>query len=222
MMLHHFLKRFSFILALTVMLGACALGQSEVTVGNFQSIQNDKNGPAVHIAMPSDQRVFELKPASPDIPSLDPADKDTPELRSRSVGRKRGGFGQALGSVVLPEGQTVPVLIQKTVEHGFKKAGYNIIDQSNVKNNDVTVINVTINEFWTWASVSPVHFIMKNRSQLRITSDLPGFENGLIVGSYVGEGVLAGTEEQWSEIIDKSLVMLSDDIATKLPKNKVK
>lgn len=97
-------------LALCVILAGCATSRSEIKlVAPAASTVQAATGQVVVIRSVKDERVFEQEPRNPSTPSLglDGANKASVELKLRAIGRKRNGYGKALGDVVLEGNQTV-------------------------------------------------------------------------------------------------------------------
>jgi len=88
----------------------------------------------------TDQRTFEAS----SIPSLkEEADLTNRAITVRAIARKRGGFGMALGDIVLPEGQTVEGLVKDAVIRSLRESGYRVVDESDAAD---------IDQFLSWFS----------------------------------------------------------------------
>lgn len=70
-----------------------------------------------------DNRTFTIKPPSADMASLDPDEDPGDASKARAIGRKRNGYGKALGDVVLPEGKTVSGLVESALTTGKRLVG---------------------------------------------------------------------------------------------------
>ncbi|MBY5985937.1 hypothetical protein KUW18_17765 [Halomonas sp. DP5Y7-2] len=150
-------------------------------------------GPSLYIRNVTDQRHFEEAPRSADIPSLgfEGATAATAERKARAIGRKRNGFGKALGDVQLPEGTTVTDLIRAYASEGFEDAGWHVVAQPA---DDVTTVDIAVTRFWSWFQpgfwaialntdietefafsdkheVSPIHVHVKDHMQVAVDSD---------------------------------------------------
>src|SRR5689334_551286 len=81
----------------------CALGRSVIDV-KAPARSAVASGPAVKIVEVRDIRRFEVDPGDPSQPSLgDAAEIKDAKITERAIGRKRGGFGNALGDLALPD-----------------------------------------------------------------------------------------------------------------------
>ena len=96
------------VLLLVVLMGlsACALDRSTVAIEPPASISNPAMGVDVKLVNVLDERIFEYKPATPDIPSLSENEINNADVKARAFARKRNSYGQAHGDVVLPAGET--------------------------------------------------------------------------------------------------------------------
>ncbi len=87
-------------------LSACAASRSEVAIPGQSSAQQE-TGVAVVLLPPVDARRFEAAPKVPSIPSLkEPTQITDIQITARAVGRKRNGYGMAMGDVLLTPPQT--------------------------------------------------------------------------------------------------------------------
>lgn len=109
-------------------LAGCALGRTTVDVSAPQGT-NPTTGKYVRIDSVQDKRIFTVKPPSADMASLDPDEDSSDASKARAIGRKRNGYGKALGDVVLPEGKTASGLVENALATGFQEAGYIVVKQ---------------------------------------------------------------------------------------------
>lgn len=194
------------IAAMVVVLGlltGCAMGRSEVDV-NFAPLDAAQkiapaNGKKVLISA-IDDRVFKINPRSADIPSLKDDEITDKSITERAVGRKRNGYGMAMGDVVLPSGRTVSQLVNQAVSDAYKNAGYEVVTDKGAK--DATAVNVHIVEFWSWFSPGFLSIAVNNKSHLRIeTAGAPDLD----VVTRKSENMQAATESDWKEITESGL-----------------
>lgn len=115
------------------------LNQSQEIVAQGKSI----------IVKVEDDRKFQDKPASADIPSLKGEQSHaTAEEKARAVARKRNGYGKALGDILLKD-ETVSHLVDKRVSEALQQSGYKVLNKNNEANADL-ILNIKINKFWSW------------------------------------------------------------------------
>jgi hypothetical protein len=136
----------------SIFFSGCALKRGEVIL--HQEINNNeiqvKHDKTVFIKSINDNRIFEFRPKSANIPSLKEGELDSVEIRSRAVARKRNAYGKALGDILLKDGQTVPSIFEDNLKIAFQELGYNIIDDALLINDKTTIVTLDIEKFWTW------------------------------------------------------------------------
>jgi hypothetical protein len=141
------------LLALCVVLVGCATGRSEVTLQSpaaKQPVAGPSTGQVVVIRTVTDERVFEQAPSDPSVPSLGMAGagQDPAATKARAIGRKRGGFGKALGDVLLENGQTVEGVVRENLTAALRQAGYQVVESA--AGSSALLIDVRIKKFWAW------------------------------------------------------------------------
>ena len=148
----HFFLILTFGLLITTLSGcATSRGLIQVPTSNQVSTQEASNSKKVIIALVEDERSFQDKPPTADIPSLKGGlAKATAEEKAKAVARKRNGYGKALGDILL-EKETVSELLKKRTTLALKKSGYEVLEDNaaNRANADL-VLNIKINKFWSW------------------------------------------------------------------------
>jgi uncharacterized lipoprotein YajG len=208
------------IIALTALsLGGCATTRSTVmpTVAKAAVPANPTEGPAVKIVAVSDQRVFELKPRSPSSPSLgSETELANTAITSRAIGRKRGGFGMALGDVLLPEGTTVASMIQEAVTNAYRESGYRVLGKDDAGFDAAVPVDVKVKQFWCWDTPGFWQMSLENRMEVLITAPQPGFENGATVNGYAINHLMAVFEDEWPKIASASLADFNKNLKAKL------
>jgi hypothetical protein len=96
------LRTFLWPAVLVLLLSACAAGRSTVEITPPSAVNPDGTAYAKIVSV-EDLRKFEARPDDAGTPSLQNASDITdPSITARAVARKRGGFGMALGDIVLP------------------------------------------------------------------------------------------------------------------------
>lgn len=204
--------RIACVVAAMALLGGCAASRSVVLPDAGTAIENPAQGLAVRIDKVEDARRFEAAPNTPDIPSLPGNDLLNSSLTSRAIGRKRGGFGLALGDVLLPEGQTVSQLVRDAVAQGFRRAGYRVLAAGEPGYEQATPITARINEFWSWFNPGFAQVTIKNRASIDVAGTLPPLKGGVTIRSEVSEGMQAVFEDDWRKIAGKGLVGITEKI----------
>ena len=98
-----------FLIVFICVFASCATNRGYLNVPVDTGSLSAPNGKQVYIRSITDNRQFQDKPLSADIPSLGfgGLNNATPEIKSRAIARKRNSYGKALGDILLEEGQTV-------------------------------------------------------------------------------------------------------------------
>lgn len=134
-----------------------------------QSQKETKNQKMV-IRSVSDNRVFEDNPKEPSIPSLGfgGLNKATEEEKKRAIARKRGGYGKALGDILLEEGQTVETVVNDLLINSLSNMGYTIAKEA-TSEADI-IIDVSVDKFWAW--FNPGFWTIRLDAEIKTTLDI--------------------------------------------------
>jgi len=211
------------ILGIAVLLTGCATSRSEIkldgpAVAMPAAIKKINKDQVVWIRSVVDERHFEEAPRDPSIPSLgfEGAAKSTEEIKSRAFGRKRGGFGMALGDVLLEPGQSVSNVVQDQLTAAFGDAGYRVVASEAESGSNPLVVDVHIKQFWAWINMGFWALTLNNR----ISTDLAfsGSVPPVIVSVHLQEQHMAITDGVWTEDLIKALQAYRTQAAEKLAK----
>jgi len=135
------------VLIVVMFLAGCATGTRHVDIFPLAYTNDQSSEGLIYIGSIVDKRRFEDKPGDPSTPSVKGDLSQTPkEKLSTLIGRQRGGFGAALGDVVLPQGGTVQEEVRELLIEGLKSRGYTVSDD---KMAPIT-LDVDIEQFWAW------------------------------------------------------------------------
>ena len=199
--------------AALVLLAGCATNRAEVDVlrpGDTQT-PAPSNGKKVYISA-VDDRVFQIKPSSSDIPSLKYDEIDDKSITERAIARKRNNFNMAIGDVLLPEGRTVSELVGNAVATAYRQAGYEVVSSPGAR--DVSEVKVNIIEFWSWYSAEGVlDKVLCNKSLLQIKA--PGTPVQT-VKTLVSENVKVATDTDWKTITESGLEAITQETLKQL------
>ncbi|MDY7569438.1 flagellar biosynthesis protein [Pseudomonas fragi] len=199
--------------AALVLLAGCATNRAEVDVlrpGDTQT-PAPSNGKKVYISA-VDDRVFQIKPSSSDIPSLKYDEIDDKSITERAIARKRNNFNMAIGDVLLPEGRTVSELVGNAVATAYRQAGYEVVSSPGAR--DVSEVKVNIIEFWSWYSAEGVlDKVLRNKSLLQIKA--PGTPVQTIK-TLVSENVKVATDTDWKTITESGLEAITQETLKQL------
>jgi len=193
------------LLAAVFLLGGCAAGRSLVTA-KVDAGANPSQGQAVRIESVEDARVFSMGPPSADMPSLmNDAEIKDKAIASRAIARKRGGFGAALGDVLLPEGETVQMLTEAAVSRALRDAGYRVLASGEAGHEQAIPVTVRIEEFWSWFSPGFASVAVSFRGKLLLRGALAPIEKGQTYSAEVRDQMQAVFESDWAAIVSKGL-----------------
>jgi hypothetical protein len=203
------LKLACLLLASTALFG-CATGRSVVDVNTPPAANG--NGQKVFISV-LDERRFELKPETPETPSLKDGAITDKTLTERAIARKRNGYGMALGDVMLPEGTKLSDLVAKSIAAAYGQAGYRVVPSSE-KTADTHAVTVHVIEFWSWMSPGFLSVGVNNKVHLKVDTgtSAPAVE---IFGQH-REGAQAVTDNDWKESTEQGLKTVTDTMAKNL------
>ncbi|KMM84164.1 hypothetical protein SAMN04490203_2883 [Pseudomonas taetrolens] len=202
-------------IAALVLLAGCATNRAEVDVdvlppGNTQT-PAPSNGKKVYISA-VDDRVFEIKPSSFDIPSLKYDEIDDKPITERAIARKRNNYNMAIGDVLLPEGKTVSKLVGDAVASAYRQAGYEVVSTPGAR--DISEVKVKIIEFWSWSSTEGVlDKALSNKSLLQIKA--PGTPEHS-VKTLVSKKVKVATNTDWKTITEAGLEAITQETLKQL------
>ncbi|MGE4441656.1 MAG: hypothetical protein AB7D27_09230 [Desulfomicrobium sp.] len=143
------------------------------------------------------------KPPTPDIPSLGQGgiSKHSTELRSRAIGRKRNGYGKALGDVFLEEDNSVQNIVANILTNVLNGYGYKIYDINLSYPPETIFIDITINKFWSWIDIGfwSIGIEAEIDTDVSITYDN---KKNKSISARTSNRVMAATDSAWKETID--------------------
>lgn len=192
-------------IVVTVLLGllaaGCAASRSELAVSVPKSSAEPTKA-AVKIVKVVDKRVFQVDPPQPSIPSVRGNEIGNTALTARAVGRKRGGYGNAWGDVVLPEGQTVSGLVKQVLSEALADKGYAVIEKGAAGYETALPLSADINKFWSWVNFG-LDIRITHESRIRLTGPWPVAENDREVpGHAFYNSYVAIVESDWTDLLN--------------------
>ena len=197
-----------------LVLGGCATDRSNLKIGQAETVQAvaPLTGKSVLVRNVRDARVFEEKPGNPSTPSMgfgDLASADAERLKKRAIGRKRNTFGQALGDVMLDEGQTVEGMVSKSIKDAFAESGYAIIDNPSLAKPETLIVDARIDRFWAWVKPGfwALTFSGDISTDLAVTTQTGERKLNTVVSSHAEQSRQTGVESNWIEIYDEALAI---------------
>lgn len=142
-------------------------------------------------------------PPSPDIPSLGQGgiSNHNTELRSRAIGRKRNGYGKALGDVFLDEDNSVHDLVKNILTIVLSEYGYKTYDINSNYPSDAVIIDITINKFWSWIDIG--FWSIGIEAEIDTDAIITHNDNKTTsISARTSKRVMAATDAAWKETID--------------------
>jgi hypothetical protein len=191
-----------------LVLAGCATGRSVVTAG-IDAGANPAQGTAVRIDAVEDARAFTVSPPSPAMPSLMGNEIGDKSVTSRAVGRKRGGFGAALGDVLLPEGTSVAALVQSAVARGLRESGYRVLERGDPGYERAVPIKLRVEQFWSWFNPGFAAVTLTNRAAVNLQGAITPLAQGRTFSSQAVNTMQVVVESDWVAIVNKGLDALA-------------
>lgn len=204
------------LLASIVALSGCATSRSVLDIQPPAGQPGQANGKQVYINHVVDNRSFEVNPGTPDIPSLDPSEDQSSSIKARAVGRKRNGYGKALGDMLLKDGETVQTLTYKSIQEAFIEKGYTVVNTKEQITKDTFVVDASVGKFWAWMNPGFWSITLSSEISTDITVKSGKVSTPLKASAKAADGYQVATEKNWTEIIQKSLKLYIDDLKSKL------
>ncbi len=165
---------------------------------------------AVKIVDVRDLRQFSENPSDPSHPSLgEAADLTNAGIKARAIARKRGGYGQALGDFVLPEGTTVADLVRGAAEAALRDKGYRIVRAGSPEYDSALPLNLDIVQFWSWANPGFVEFSVSVVSEVTMSGNAIVGPMPVKAEDRHRQGTAAAFESVWIDVIQRGLANLS-------------
>jgi hypothetical protein len=193
----------------------CVTGRRsfDLTTPTAQSYPVSASKGPITIGEIRDVREFQNHPDSPSTPSIDgDVNTLTAQQKSTFIGRQRNGFGEALGDVVLPEGQTVQRKVAALLREGLMRRGYSIVEAGATEN----TVTAEIHQFWSWLTPQFVMIGFDAEIECRVTITRAGKQFTFQVrgsGNTHGQVVKA---ENWQEAFDEVFNNFLKDLDDKL------
>ena len=174
------------------------------------------NGIQVYIRTVSDNREFQIRPSSPDIPSFgSKKDIGNPMIKCRAIGRQRNGYGKAMRNIFLDENQKIEGVIYEAVKSSLYSLGYEVTDSKDQAKPDALVMDITIDKFWSWVNIGA--WTLRIDTHIKTTISLASVAKQLIIEGNAQNHCQAGSSANWR----KSIKLAIDDYILKA-KDKLK
>jgi uncharacterized lipoprotein YajG len=199
-------------------LGGCATSRSEVklTVPDATPSAAVTKPRAVVIRSVRDERRFEDKSADPSVPSLGfgGAAQATEAVKARAIGRKRNGFGQALGDVLLQDGQTVTGVVRDNLASAFRQAGYRVASDAASAGASPLLVDVQVRKFWAWFTPGMMSITLAANIETDVQVTDGGARSTISVRSQ--DNRMVADESAWVEIVQKAMAAYRAEASARL------
>lgn len=190
----------------------CATSRGVIDVPEAISA-NPEVGRALKFTRVSDMREFELKPSTPDVPSLKNGEINDPAITSRAIARKRNSYGKALGDILLPEGQTVAALAESHLARGFRENGYRVVNEGDPDFDTAVPVEVDIEKFWGWFDPGFWSIQLHFQTLIKVYGPAGPFIDGEEFDSHIENNYQVASGQNWAATIAESFDSLNTDIA---------
>ena len=174
------------------------------------------NGKQVYINSVVDKRVFEVKPPEPSIPSLDPSEEQSDAIKARAVGRKRNGYGMALGDILLNENQSVSSVIKDSLKEALMGKGYQVIENKEQITPQTYIADVKILKFWSWMNMGFWALSISCEIETDVDLKQEGAPNSYNLHVKVADSFQTGMESNYIEMMQKALKEYSAQAKTEI------
>ena len=197
-------------------LSACATNRSVITV-QAPTGEQPKSTYFVKITEVRDLRQFSVNPRDPSLPSLGSAEEiQDPKITGRAVGRKRNGFGMALGDVTVPETTSVAGLVGDAARKALQDRGYVVVDQTSPQYANAMPLAIDIQQFWTWISLGAFEGTFTFDATVGMNGNGLMAANPTVVKSQTIVTSMAGTDAIWTRTIQTGLNDLAEKIKAQI------
>lgn len=174
------------------------------------------NGKQVYINSVVDKRIFEVKPPEPSIPSLDPSEAQSDAIKARAVGRKRNGYGMALGDILLNENQSVSSVIKDSLKEALMGKGYQVIENKEQITPQTYIADVKILKFWSWMNMGFWALSISCEIETDVDLKQEGAPNSYNLHVKVADSFQTGMESNYIEMMQKALKEYSAQAKTEI------
>ncbi len=209
------LKGMAIAIALGSSLSACAIDRSVVEIKSPTSTAAPTKAIA-KITEIRDLRQFETNSPQASMPSLGDANEvKDPKFTSRAIGRKRNGYGMAMGDVMLPENTTVTTLVRNAAARALQDKGYRVVDQASPEFNTAPSLAIDIEQFWAWVQLGFFEGAMNFEARTTLLGPLVD-QNPAAVNATSRKMVGAAFESYWIEVVQNGIEDLVEKMKARI------
>ena len=184
--------------SLFVLVSGCAVTRSEIHLDVPSPGYTSSGGQPLVIDGVHDMRTFEVDPDEPSTPSLKKGEEYalSAEGRKQAIARKRGGFGKAMGDILLKPGQNVETITRQLLVNVFNQQGYDVVDADSAPAN-ASHVRADIRQFWAWFTPGMWVADIDARIETSLTVTGPQGQKQLDVIGHGNNPIEFGTMENW-------------------------
>lgn len=198
-------------------LSGCAAGRSIVAVPGVTA-ENPATGTAVKITAVDDNRAFITGSRDRAMPSLSDHKVEDTSITRRAFARKSGAYGDALGDLLLPEGQSVSQLVSDAIATGFKRAGYRVIGPADAGYDQALPVSAKITQFWSWFTPGVFMVSVSHRSEIALQAPGTPVTGETIINGWAETSNAALTEKAFLTVSTEGLEAIAAKTAEALRK----
>lgn len=198
-----------------LVLAGCATNRGIIEV-ETEVADNPDAGQAVKFVRISDNREFYIDPPEANMPSLKGGEIGNPEITSRAIARKRNSFGQALGDILLPEGETAAGLVQENLTSQFRNSGFRVVADGDPDFADAIPLEVDIDKFWGWFRPGFWQIKLQFETVVRIQGPLDPFTTGKTYENKSELGAQVASEKNWLKALQANLDEITSQLSADL------
>jgi uncharacterized lipoprotein YajG len=195
------------------LLSGCAATRSTFDVPAVQAQASTPKG-LVQITDVRDIRRFEAAPRNPSTPSLqNPEELKDRAITSRAIARKRGGYGNAMADILLPDGRTVGQIVREAITQALREQGYAVVaDGQSPELDKALPLQVEIEQFWAWFTPGLMQISVEFQGVLVLKSEaLTGRKEEIVRGYAIVKG-MAATDAEWREVVQSGVADLVKNV----------
>ena len=204
------------VLIIAWLASGCAATRSVIDV----KVENSEANLAkayVKVIEVTDKRRFEARPSDPSVPSLQKAaETQNPAITARAIARKRGGFGNALADILLPEGRTVSQVVREAVTSALNDKGYAVVEEGSANFGNASPMQVDIEQFWSWFTPGMWLISLEFESKLLMQGSMLAGEKDVAIRGYNKLDSAAATDGRWQQVMQAGIQDLVEKIKEKL------
>lgn len=191
----------------------CAVGRRTVDLSVPAAPDNLPLAGSISLAGIEDRRTFENKPSDPSTPSIDgDVATLTPEMQSQMIGRQRGGYGNALGDVALPEGTTIEEKVEEMAANALAQLGYDLVNDAS----EERMIAINVTRFWAWLTPGFVAIKVDSVIEAEVTLTSPSGSRTFTVDATAREEAAAATDAVWQRSYEALFTTFIDNLVVAL------